>query len=94
MKTFKGIKPLKEIIAAAEQAGWQVDTREYDRGSDGIWLTKKQLQQPICQVRVNTVSGEFSVWHPLFEKPIATHLSSEFDDEPWYAEILTLLYRS
>lgn len=89
MKMFKGIKPLKEIITAAEQAGWQVDTREYDRGGDGIWLTNERFQ-----VRVNMISGNFVVWSPSSKEPVATHLSSEFDDEPWYAKILDLVYRS
>ncbi|KUK53053.1 MAG: hypothetical protein XD78_1495 [Desulfotomaculum sp. 46_296] len=93
MKKFKGVKSHDEIIAAAKQGGWEVDTHDYDtKGSDFIWLS--DMDNRMLQIRVSTFNGHFAVWRPASERPIATHLSSQFDDEPWYAEILDLIYES
>jgi hypothetical protein len=91
MKKFKGMKPLDQLIEDAKRNGWEVDTADYDqKGSDFIYL--RDMYERLKQVAVNTVNGHFYVYEPFSDKPTATHLSKELDNEAWYQEILELLY--
>ena len=90
MKTFTGKRNLDEIIAKAKETGWVVDTKEFDKGGDWIWF--RDLTERLLQVMYNTFNGQFRVWNPSSDKPIATHLSTEFDDVKWYTELLDLFY--
>lgn len=44
------------------------------------------------QIAYNTVNGHFFMYEPLSDNPVATHMSSEFDNKNWYNEILDLIY--
>ncbi|KZN96476.1 hypothetical protein AZI98_08570 [Aeribacillus pallidus] len=93
MKKFKGLKKLEAIISDAEQQGWEVDATAFEEnGSDWIYL--RDIYDRLKQVAVNVTSGHFYVYEPFQKKPTATHMSSEFDNEEWYNEILNLLYVS
>lgn len=91
MKKFKGNRSLKEILQNAKENGWDVDTTEFDKnGSDWIWI--RDIRNRMLQIKFNTTNGNFFIWNPSSEKPVATHLSTELDNEDWYAEILNLFY--
>lgn len=90
MKKFKGNRRFDDIISLAEQDGWEVDTDVFNEGGDSIWV--RDMFNRILQIRFNTFNGHFFVYSPISDKPIATHLSSELDNEEWYQEILDLFY--
>lgn len=91
-KKFKGTRNLDDIINKAKKLGWKVDTQQYDKGADGIWL--RDINNRMMQVYYNTYNGHFAVYTPASEIPKATHLSTEFDNEDWYNELLDLFYES
>ncbi|WP_446936676.1 hypothetical protein [Lysinibacillus fusiformis] len=99
MKKFSGNKKIEDIIADAETKGWEVDTKNFDTGSDWIYLrdmygqVKSNDGMP-KQIAFNTTNGHYFVYEPLSDKPVATHMSSELDSEEWYSEILNLVYDS
>ena len=90
VKKFKGNRKLENIIKDAKKLGFKVDTKEFDKGADGIWL--RDSNNRIMQVYYNTFNGNFSVYTPASESPKATHLSNEFDNKDWYNELLELFY--
>jgi hypothetical protein len=91
MRKFKEMKPLQQLIEDAKANGWEVDTTEYDKGSDFIYL--RDMYERLKQIAVNATNGHFYVYEPFSQnQPTATHLSNELDDEAWYKEILELLY--
>lgn len=90
-KKFKGKRKLSDIIKKAEKTGWEINTQQFDKGGDGIWL--RDLHDRIMQIYYNTFNGHFVVYTPESDNPIATHLSTEFDNEDWYNEILDLFYK-
>lgn len=97
MKKFSGNKNLQDTIEGAKEKGWEVDTRNFDTGDDWIYLRDmygqvKSNDSIPRQIAYNTVNGHFFVYEPLTDKPVATHLSDELDNEEWYSEILHLVY--
>lgn len=93
MKKFKGLKSVEAIVSDAEKQGWEVDTSDFkEKGSDWIYL--RDMYERFKQVAVNVTNGHFYVYEPFQETPTASHLSSQFDNEEWYSEILNLLYVS
>lgn len=92
MKKFKESRKFDEILKIAKDIGWEVDTEEFDKGGDWIWV--RDMHNRVLQVVFNTVNGHFKVYSPVSDKPIATHLSTEFDSEDWYNELLEMFYKS
>jgi hypothetical protein len=91
MLRFKGVKPSSQIIKEAKASGWVVDTEEYDKGGDWIYLHDMFNRSKI--VEYNVCNGHFCAYEPFCEdSPIVTHESSEFDEEEWYKELLDLFY--
>lgn len=91
MKGYKYVKHTKELKEDAIKGKWEVDTEEYDQGSDNIWIT--DVKERFLKIRVNVISGAFLVLNPSSNTiPIATHESDNFYDKDWYIEILDLLY--
>lgn len=89
MKKYKGIRAVEDIKKDAENLGFEVDLIEWEKGSD--WFYLRDVSNREVQIVVNCF-GRFMVYKPYSERPIATELSEEFDDENWYLEILNLLY--
>lgn len=89
MKKFKGMKSLETIIAEAKAIGWEVDTRQYDQGSDWFWL--RDIKRRMLQICVNGFNGSFYVYSAFSGDAVYATESSELD-EKWYNEILELLY--
>lgn len=93
MKKFKGNRAFEDILKRADESGWEIDTTEFDdNGSDWIWVI--DTENRMLQIKFNTTNGHFFVWNPTSEKPVATHLSTKFENEAWYNEILELFYRN
>ncbi|QNO14949.1 hypothetical protein HYG86_09260 [Alkalicella caledoniensis] len=90
MRKFKGMRSLADLIQRAGEEGWEIETSEFDKSSDWIWL--RDIKERMLQVKVNLTNGIFFVWNPVSEMPIANHLSLKFDNEDWYLEILNLFY--
>ncbi|NUJ17426.1 hypothetical protein FKN04_12655 [Bacillus glycinifermentans] len=99
MKKFSGTKKLDDVISNAKMKGWVVDTEKFDKtGSDWIYLRdmygKVESNDGMPrQIAYNTTNGHFFVYEPLSDKPVATHLSTDFDNECWYNEILNMVYK-
>ncbi|WP_113675895.1 helix-turn-helix domain-containing protein [Vallitalea guaymasensis] len=92
MKMFKGNKELNKILSEARSTGWDVDTEEFDKGSDWIWI--RDMKERFLQVKYNTCNGYFYVWNPSSDSPVATNLSENMDGVQWYDELLELFYES
>ena len=90
MKKFNGNRELEAIIEDAKIKGWTVDIENFEKGSDWIYL--RDLTVRFKQIAFNVVNGSFYVYEPFSESATAHHLSTEFDNEVWYNEILELLY--
>jgi len=90
MKKFKGKRNLDDIITTANTTGWEVDTKDFDKGGDFIWF--RDMDGRVLQVAFNTFNGTFYVYSPISEKPIATEKSTELDCEDWYNELLDMFY--
>lgn len=90
MKRFKSNRTLSEIIEIASNSNWDVDKEDFEKGGDWIWL--RDMDGRFLQVRYNTCNGQFFVWDPSSEKPVATHMSKQLDDEIWYIELLNMFY--
>lgn len=89
MKKFGGVRQLDDLRKRAIKAGWKVDEKAYhEEHSDYIFLYEKTDDNVV--VAVNTFNGQFFVYDNATDKNIATHLSSELDNKPWYAEILDI----
>ena len=91
MKTFAGNRPLEEVKRRAVELGYMLDTSDFDKGSDFIWL--RDMKTRMLQVKYNTFNGCFVVWAPVSERPIATEASVDKEGTPWYDELLTVFYR-
>lgn len=90
-KTFAGKWNTDKIIKKAKAFGYEVDTRDYDAGSDGIWLRDFKKRQ--LQIYYNVCTGSFYVYAPIKnDGPIATHLSTNMDNVDWYKELLDMFY--
>lgn len=92
MKKFKGVKSVESIEKTAKENGWEVDLVDFNRGGDWIWI--KDTSNRMLQIKFNTFNGQFFVYSPVSDSPVASHLSAGFDNKPWYAEILDLVYES
>jgi hypothetical protein len=92
MKEFKGKRNLDEIIKTAKEKSWEVDTEGFDKGGDWIWI--RDIKGRMLQIVYNTFNGHFKVYAPHSEKPIATHISENLDNETWYNELLDMFYIS
>lgn len=88
MKKYSRVRSLGEIQKLAKSKGWEVDTQEFDKGDDFIWI--RDLDARFKQVLFNTVNGWLWIFSPESEDAIATHLSNELDGQSWYEEILDL----
>lgn len=99
MGKFGRIKELDNVISNAKMKGWVVDTEKFDK--TGRWIYLRDMHGLVKsnegiprQIVYNTTKGHFFVYEPLSEKPVATHLSTDFDNEYWFTEILKLVYES
>lgn len=90
MKQFKGNRNLDVTIQMAEAAGYEVDTTEFDKGDDGIWL--RDMSERFVQVRYNTCTGRFMAFTPIKDEATATESSVEFEGVDWYDELLEMFY--
>jgi hypothetical protein len=91
MKKFSGARELDEIIKLAKEKGFDIDRTQFDKGGDWIWL--RDMDGRMVQIKFNVCNGWFYIYTPASgDKPWATHMSSELDDNPLYSEILDLLY--
>lgn len=90
LKKFKGNRKLEEIIQIAKDKNWEVDTEIFDNGGDWIWL--RDLHDRFLQVLFNVCNGHFFVYSPASDKPVATHLREDLDNEEWYKELLQMFY--
>jgi hypothetical protein len=96
MKKFKD-KKLDNVMEDAKTLGWEIDMEKFDKGGDWIYLRdmygKVESNEGIPrQIAYNATNGHFFVFEPFFEEAVATHLSKELDEEPWYASVLNLVY--
>jgi len=92
MKKFRGNKKLEDLMRDAKEGGWEVDTLAFDKGSDFVYIRDTTIR--FKQIAFNVVNGSFYVYEPISENPTSTHLSTEFDNEDWYIEILELVYET
>lgn len=91
MKKYKGTRCMEDIESLAKEQGWVVDIEAFEKtGSDFIYL--RDVEERMKQIALNVTNGHFFVYEPISEKPTASHLSSDLDEEEWYIEILDLLY--
>lgn len=90
MKKFNGRKSLDEVMKMAADNGWDIDTVDFDKGGDWIWL--RDMDGRMIQLMLNTVNYHFFLYTPASDEPKATESSSEFDGEEWYDEILNMLF--
>src|SRR5690554_3718212 len=86
----KGIKDVDIIVLKAREQGWEVDMEALNRGSCFLYL--RDLNKRSLQLTINVTNGHFFVYKPFTDKVIATHLSTKYDKEEWYNEILNLIY--
>lgn len=93
MKTFKGQRPPGEAIANLKELGCDVNTHRYDNnGSDYIMVSRLDKGEGVeYTFMYNTVSGRFS-GNIDGNKMRFTNMSTEFDDEAWFAKIMEALY--
>lgn len=85
MKKFGGMKNIEELKEDAILGGWELDFTEWDnKGSDWFWI--RDMDNRLTQILVNCF-GRFMVYKPFSDKPVATELSEELDNEDWYNEI-------
>ncbi|WP_090739344.1 hypothetical protein [Paenibacillus sp. Mc5Re-14] len=90
-KKFSDRYNLDEIISKAESDGWEVDTEDFDKGGDWIWL--RDMHNRMLQVKFNTFNYQFFVWNPLSDEPCATHLSVDLEGQEWYDYLLNLFFK-
>lgn len=89
MLKYKGMKTIAQIKKDATLQGWKTDFTDWDRnGSD--WFLIEDMNNRMLRILVNCF-GRFFVFKKDVEHWIATEKSEEFDDEPWYREILDLI---
>lgn len=90
-KKFNGRYTIDEIIDNARNDGWDVDTTDFDKGGDWIWL--RDIHNRMLQIKLNSFNYHFYVWNPLSDKPCATHLSVEHEGKDWYEGILNMFFK-
>lgn len=92
MKTFKGTRTLEEITKIASDNQWSVDMRRYNQGSD--YITLYDEKDEMLTILYNTFNGQFSVFSSISkdDKPIATHMSEDLENQEWYNEVLNMFY--
>lgn len=90
MKKYTDCRSLDEVIEKAKNAGWKVDTGDFDKGGDWIWL--RDVEDRMIQILFNTFNYRFYLYTPASNDPIATESSSEFDGDDWYDEVLDLFF--
>jgi len=84
-KQYDGNRTLEEIKAKStnwDQSGW-------DRGEDWINIEFKILGT-FRHVLYNGFNGTFITED---KEKLVTECNSELDSEPWYAELLSILYK-
>ncbi len=89
MKKFAGHRGVSALKALCAEKGVQIDTTKHDRNfSDFV-----SLRGVFCKTSVTMI---YSVFNGTFFGETAQgasfNESSPFDDEPWFAAILDLLY--
>ncbi|MGM0750218.1 MAG: hypothetical protein ACQEUS_20820 [Bacillota bacterium] len=90
MKKFGGVRSLGDLKKKAIESGWKVDEKAYhEKHSDYVFLHEKTDNDVV--VAVNTFNGHFFVYNRVTDENLATHLSAEFDNGPWYSEILNII---
>lgn len=96
MKTFAGVKPLKQVLAQCKALGLIVDDDNYRNGGwDSIYIVGGR-----GWVRFNTFNGNFSgmvrLGLPPCMPPTLVPFSSQeskHDKEPWMQNLLSFFYK-
>ncbi len=92
---YSGTKPLADILFRCQRKGWKVDMTKFNGGSD--WLTFEFWGGGRgLTVIFSPWNGKFIVkdTHPSNPKKdvLATEESTEYDNTPWYRELLDFIY--
>lgn len=91
MRQYAKPRILKDILLIAENKGFDIDSREFDRGSDFIWLRDRCARNVL--IAVNPHNGQFFAWVPGKEEAWATERSVDLNDNPLYKEIVEMIYQ-
>ena len=93
MKKYKGNKKYDDICKQMKDKGMKIDTGEFDNGGDFVNFKGVWHNLPLTIV-LNTFNGQFVVFNGISGNQLATHLSTELDEEQWYSELMDTLYES
>ncbi|MEY8352549.1 hypothetical protein AALB39_04240 [Lachnospiraceae bacterium 54-53] len=91
MKKYKGNRKYDDICRLMKEQGMEVDTKDFDNGGDFMNFKGSWHNLPLTIVS-NTFNGQFFVYNGFTGNQMATYLSEELDGEPWYNDLLNLLY--
>lgn len=89
MKKFSRHKTLDEITGACRAAGFEVDTEQYDHGSDHVTIDGIFAGRRMAII-YNTFNGRFLA--PDDDGHLLTERSANLDGIDWYDAILEFLY--
>lgn len=94
MKKFTGNKGIKTIKKSIKKMGGHWDQSGYDQGEDWINITFP-FEGIEHHVLYNASgSGKFITKDESLSKELISEADSQFDEVPWYAELLNTIYKS
>ncbi len=91
MKKFKGNRPLNDIDKKMEALGMMIYKEVFQKGGDYV-AYKGDFYNVPATIIFNVATGWFEVINGFTGEQIATHLSTELDNEKWYSALLDILY--
>lgn len=68
----------------------EIDDSDFQKGGDWIMYRGEFYKKPVS-IAVNVCNGWFFVYH-MNGDLLASHLSTELDNEEWYANLLNVIY--
>lgn len=90
MKTFDGNREFDEIKSTISVTNW--DQTKYDEGSDWVSFDFTAKDGTEKHVLYSGWNGKFLIREDNGE--MVTECSDEYDDVPWYSELLNTIYKS
>lgn len=91
MKKYKGSRKYDEICNDMKSKGLRVDSNDFDRGGEFVYFKGAWHGHP-WTIAYNTCNGHFFVYNGFTGAQVATHMSTELDNEPWYMDLMDTLY--
>lgn len=90
MQRFKNLRGIAGILKRAKELDYETDTRDYNLGSDFIWLYPHTHQ---IQIAVNPKTGEFYIWRCIKKTAWASDRSKDMYGHPLYNSVLDIIYK-